>query len=350
LQNEENSKWTERVRKHAASQAARQQRASAAARKPRRCLCFPAPDIPLALNLDGEGENSEARAAEPPAEAAPAEALAAPGSAAPAGVRPPERWSDDHMHWRHPLTFAFCLYGPLAQWHPHIGSRNVCDFLKKTPRSGPQDSVRGVSRNDNRRTQRRGDREEERSQSASRQDDIIHSLRDSRESMASAAQEANHLTRLQLQFQVAQHASANSTAHLVAAQTALDIVNRSISATSLDTAQAKKKRKLERNLAKACLEVSVAPAPNPFASILAELSRPSFRCVRACHCFLVTPHAHICRMMPIVSSDAASVQPASGRGDAHTAPRPSSRGVAGSVASSAARASSQNLQPLFDSA
>jgi hypothetical protein len=103
--------------------------------------------------------------------------------------------------------------------------------------------------------------------------------------MASAAQEANHLTRLQLQFQVAQHAGANSTAHLVAAQTALDIVNKSI--TSLDAAQAKKKRRLERSLAKACLNVSVAPAPNPFASILAELSRPSFRCICACHCFFV---------------------------------------------------------------
>jgi hypothetical protein len=187
------------------------------------------------------------------------------------------------MHWRHPLSFVFFMNGPLAFWHPHVGSRNICDFLKKTPRSGPQDSVRGVSRSDSRRSQRRGDREEELSQSASRQDDIIASLRDSRDATARAAHEANHLTRLQLQFQVAQHAGANSTAHLVAAQTALDIINKSI--TSLDAAQAKKKRRLERSLAKACLNVSVAPAPNPFASILAELNRPSFRCVRACHCF-----------------------------------------------------------------
>jgi hypothetical protein len=306
----------------------------------------PAPDIPPA--------NAEDEDDAPAGDAAPAgengDAPAAPGSAAPAGVRPPDRWSDDHMHWRHPLTFVFVLNGPLTFWHPHIVGRNVCEFLKKTPRSGPQDGVRGISKNDNRRSQRRGDREEERSQSASRQDDILHSLRDSRDTMASAAQEANHLTRLQLQFQVAQHASANSTAHLVAAQTALDIVNRSISASSLDAVQAKKKRKLERSLAKACLEVSVAPALNPFASILAELNRPSFRCVRACHCFLVTPHAHICRMMPTVSSAAASVQPAPGRADAHTAPRPSSRGGGGSAASSAARASSQNLQSLFEGA
>jgi hypothetical protein len=270
LQNEENSKWTERVRKHAASQAQRQQRAA-----------------PPPADHDDEGLEASVAAPDAPGSAAPAvEAPDAPGSAAvPAGVRPPDRWGDAHMHWRHPLTFVFVLNGPLTIWHPHIGSRIVCDFLKKAPRSGPQDSVRRVGRNDSRREQRRGDREEERSQSASRQDDIVHSLRDSREAMASAAQEANHLTRLQLQFQVAQHASANSTAHLVAAQTALDIVNKSIQASSLDAAQAKKKRRLERNLAKACLDVSVVAPPNPFASILAELSRPSFRCARACHGF-----------------------------------------------------------------
>jgi hypothetical protein len=342
LQNEENSKWTERVRKHAA-QVQRQQRGGAAARKPRRCLCFPAPDIPPA-NAEDE-DNAHAVPAGDVSAAPAGDAPAAPGSAAPAGVRPPDRWSDDHMHWRHPLAFVFSLNGPLAFWHPHIGSRNVCEFLKKTPRSGPQDCVRGVSQNDNRRSQRRGDREVERSQSASRQDDILHSLRDSRDTMASAAQEANHLTRLQLQFQVAQHAGANSTAHLVAAQTALNIVN-TIPASSLDAVQAKKKRRMERSLAKACLEVSVVPAPNPFAFILAELSSPSFRCMRACYCFLFTGHTHICRMVPIVSSDAANAEPVSGRANAPTVPRRMNGGAVGG--GSAARASSQNLQPLFD--
>jgi hypothetical protein len=235
------------------------------------------------------------------------------------GVRPPDRWGDDHMNWRHNLSFVFFMNGPLAFWHPHADSRNVCDFLKKSPRSGPQDDVRSVSRSDNRRTQRRGDREEERSQSASRQDDIIQSLRDSRDATARAAQEANHLTRLQLQFQIAQHASANSTAHLVAAQTALSIVN----SCALDENQAKKKKKLEKSLAKACLEVSVAAAPNPFASLLAELSNPSFRCVRACNCFLFTAHAHICRMVPILPSVRADAPTVSRRGNGG-APRPHS--------------------------
>ncbi len=312
MQNEENSKYTERVRKQVASQAQRQQRAA------------PPPVLEDDDDAEASGAAASAAVAGDNGEALPA---------APAGVRPPDRWGDNHMNWRHPHTFVFLLNGPLTYWHPHAGSRIVCDFLKKSPRSGPQDSVRSVSRNDSRREQRRGNREDALSESASRQGDIVASLRDSREAMASAAQEANRLTRLQLQFQVAQHASVNSTAHLVAAQTALNIVTTSIPAGSLDSAQAKKKRRLEKSLAKACLAVSVVPPSNPFASILADLSSPSFRCVCAGFSAFFTAHAHICRMMPIISSDAQTV------------PRSSSRGDGG-----AARPGSQNLHPHFDAA
>ena len=215
----------------------------------------------------------------PAAAADAAGAAAVAGVAGVAGVRPPLRWSDEHMKWRHPCFFVFALHGPLTFWHPHVGSRTVCEFLKKVPRTGPQSGVRNVDRNDNRRHQRRESREDERSVSASRQDDIVISLRDSREAMASAAQEANQLARLQIQIQCAQHASVHSTAHLTNAHTALNIVK----TLAIDGAQAKKKRKLERSLAKACLAFScVAVPPNPFAALLSGLDGPDWlRFVRA---------------------------------------------------------------------
>ena len=47
----------------------------------------------------------------------------------------PEVWGDAHVAWRHSSLFVFFLNGPLAYFHPSPGSRNVCEFLKKVPRT-----------------------------------------------------------------------------------------------------------------------------------------------------------------------------------------------------------------------
>jgi hypothetical protein len=176
------------------------------------------------------------------------------------------------MNWRHPLTFVFMLNSPLTFFHPHPDCRVVCEHLKKVSSSGPQNGVRQVDRADNRRQQRRSVREGERSESADRQNDIVASLRESRDAMANAHTQANEIARLQLQLQVVQQqqSSAVSTSRLVAASTALEILEtRNL---PLDPTQAKKKRRMERDLARACLQVRVhAPSENPYASIIAAL-------------------------------------------------------------------------------
>ncbi len=59
-------------------------------------------------------------------------------------VDQPEVWEYNHIDWRHPATFVFVLNGPLAYFHPDPGSHNVCELLKKVPRSGPSDLRRGT--------------------------------------------------------------------------------------------------------------------------------------------------------------------------------------------------------------
>jgi hypothetical protein len=175
------------------------------------------------------------------------------------------------MNWRHPLTFVFMLNSPLAFFHPHPDCRVVCPHLTKVSSSGPQNGVRQVDRADNRRNQRRSVREGERSEAADRQEDILTSLRESRDAMANAHTQANEIARLQLQLQVVQQqqSSSVSTSRLVAASTALEIIEaRNL---SLDERQAKKKKRMEKDLARACLEVSVNAPPDPYASIFAAL-------------------------------------------------------------------------------
>lgn len=226
----------------------------------------------LAADADFVGENADFIAAvDLEADAAgPAVGLNAAG-----GVSPPEHWGDAHMNWRHPLFFAFMLNCPLVYFHPHPDCRTVCEFLKKVSSSGPQIGVRPVDRADNRRNQRRVVRDGERSESVDRQDDIVASLRESRDAMANAHTQANEIARLQLQLQVVQQqqSSSSSTSHLVAASTALEIIESR--GLSLDHHQARKKKRMEKDLARACLEVRVNAPPDPYASIFAALGGAS---------------------------------------------------------------------------
>lgn len=119
---------------------------------------------------------------------------AARHNAAP-NVSPPEVWSDAVMNWRHPLTFVFVLNGPLTSWHPHPGSRLVCEFLKKAPRSGPQEGVRAVNREDGRRAQRADARGEARAEVCQQNDELLATLRQSRcDSSAALHTIYSHLT------------------------------------------------------------------------------------------------------------------------------------------------------------
>jgi hypothetical protein len=126
---------------------------------------------------------------------APAPAVPAAGASrapAPPNVAPPEQWCDAHINWRHPLTFVFFLFGPMTYFHPSPGHREVCPFLKKVPRSGPQDVVRPVSRNDSRRAQRADARNEERTEVAGQNGELLQMMQASRCALAAALYTAAH--------------------------------------------------------------------------------------------------------------------------------------------------------------
>jgi hypothetical protein len=69
---------------------------------------------------------------------------------------------------------------------------------------------------------------------------------------ANAASQANQLTRLQLQLQWAQQ---GATAHILQRHQALNVLKD----LTLDAEQIKKKQKMEKDLADACLELANAP-------------------------------------------------------------------------------------------
>ena len=208
---------------------------------------------------------------------------------------------------RHPLFFCFYLYGPLTTWHPNASCRQVCEFLKKSPRSGPppQQGARIVSSDDSRSNQRAAARGEERRAVDDRNENLLESLRVSRcahqpplprihlprimfiihlreaqsqavsehtELMrrqielreqraadeARAASNANELTRLQLQLQLAQQSAASSTAHILQQHQALNVLKD----LPLDPDQVKKRQKWEKNLAAMCFAIADAPPDN----------------------------------------------------------------------------------------
>jgi hypothetical protein len=137
-----------------------------------------------------DGADAAAASGDEDVAPAAAPAAAAPAAAAPAApnVTPPEVWSDAVMNWRHPLSFVFILNGPLTSWHPHPVSREVCEFLKKAPRSGPQAGVLAVNREDGRRAQRADARGEARADVADQNDNLLATLRQSRCASAAALQ------------------------------------------------------------------------------------------------------------------------------------------------------------------
>ena len=255
-------------------------------------------------------DSDDADAAPPAARAAPPAARAAPPAAQPAApnVSPPEVWSDAVMNWRHPLSFVFILNGPMTYWHPNPENRVVCEFLKKVPRTGPQAGSRAVNRDDSRRAQRSEARNEERADVTAQNEELLQTLRASRCALAAvlvisslifhreaqtsaasdaneimrlqlqqnearalaetaAASQANELRRLQLQLQLAQQATASSTAHILQMQTSLNVLKD----LPLSDEQAKKKKKMESDLAEKCLAVANAP-PDPLAAISAQLT------------------------------------------------------------------------------
>ena len=246
-----NAKFQERARKAQAQRAARPNPAPAAGAA-----------ADAAVNADGNAGDAPA----PPA--APVLAPAMPAAPALAAVSPPEQWGDQHMFWRHSLTFVFVLNGPFTFWHPQAGSRVVCEFLKKAPRNGPQEGQRAVASNDNRRAQRGGQRDEARSESAALNSDFLQNLRASREAQASAADQANDLMRIQLQIQLAQHSATSVSSNLSHMHSALKILGD----LPLNAEQVAKKQKMEKDLAEACLAVGSAPAHNPLAAIAVSLS------------------------------------------------------------------------------
>ncbi len=136
-------------------------------------------EAPDAVNADPAADAGEANA--DGAAAQPQAGAAAAVRASPA-TNPPEKWSDAHMHWRHPLFFCFFLYGPMTTWHPNPSCREVCEFLKKSPRSGPapQQGARIVSSDDSRSNQRAAARGEERRAVDDRNEELLDSLRVSR--------------------------------------------------------------------------------------------------------------------------------------------------------------------------
>ena len=174
LQIDANSKYQERVRK-------------AIAARPRNAITGAASAAREGSNVDAAEADvaSQSQAAGGEADDADNSAAAQPQPAvvrASPAVNPPERWSDVHMHWRHPLFFVFYLNGPLTAWHPHPGSRQVCELLKKCPRSGPASlaGARIVSSDDSRSSQRAAAREDDRRAVDDRNDSLIQQLRASR--------------------------------------------------------------------------------------------------------------------------------------------------------------------------
>jgi hypothetical protein len=86
---------------------------------------------------------------------------------------------------------------------------------------------------------------------------------------AAATNQANELTRLQLQLQLAQQTAATGTAHILQMAQSLSVLKDL--GLSLSSEQAEKKRKMEYDLAEKCLAVANAP-PDPLVAISAQLN------------------------------------------------------------------------------
>lgn len=190
----------------------------------------------------------------------------------------PDRWGDAHVAWRHPSLFVFVLNGPLTHFHPDPGSRTVCEFLKKVPRSGPAVDApadRPVEAGDSRRRQRRhDDRNGEREQAGNENRDFIQQLALSRQSQDRAAQESNELFRLQIQMQFAnmqQQNRQNRLQHIQDLREGINQLNNLPPGMQLSVAQKKAKENMEQQWADAIVALGRVPA-DPLAAISAEIA------------------------------------------------------------------------------
>jgi hypothetical protein len=217
----------------------------------------------------------------------------APVASAPAAGRSivrdaPDRWGDAHVAWRHSCLFVFVLNGPLTYFHPDIGSRTVCEFLRKVPRSGPPNAgaaARRVEDGDSRRQQRRHDeRDAGISRAESDNRNFIEEIAQSRMAQERATREGNELARLQLQVQIAgmQQRQQNGQEHMTRIQNlraAIEMLNKLPDGMELSETQKQQKKDMEQRYAEALIAVGQVqelhedPLAN-LASAIAHATQP----------------------------------------------------------------------------
>jgi len=187
----------------------------------------------------------------------------------------PEVWGDDHIDWRHPATFVFVLNGPLTYFHPDPSARQVCEFLKKVPRSGPSDLHRPVQRGDSRSVQRAQGRSRAISDTESRNEDFLSEIRESRQGQMQSFTAANELQQIQIQMELAAHQQGNQTAHISRQQIALRALNDDLVVLPVLTlAQQSRLNAMQQTYIESCLLVGEAQAAaDPFAPIALRLAR-----------------------------------------------------------------------------
>jgi hypothetical protein len=190
-------------------------------------------------------------------------------------VDQPEIWGDDHFAWRHPLTFAFVLNGPLAYFHPDPSARQVCEFLKRVPRSGPSDLRRPVQRGDSRSVQRAEGRSRAISDSESRNEDFLSEIRESRQGQMRSFTTANELQQIHIEMELATHQQQVQTAHITRQQVALRALSdEQVHLPTLTLAQRQRLVAIEQSYIESCLLVGESQAAeDPFAPIALRLAR-----------------------------------------------------------------------------
>jgi hypothetical protein len=235
------------------------------------------PDPSNAAAADVALQNDEA-AAEGQAPVASAPAPNAPAAGRSIVRDAPDRWGDAHVAWRHSCLFAFALYGPLTYFHPDIGSRTVCEFLRKVPRSGPPNAgaaARHVDEGDSRRQQRRhNERDAGISRAESDNRNFIEEIAQSRLAQERAARESNELARLQLQVQLAgmqQRQQPSRFEHVEGLRKAIELLNKKPEGIVLSADQILQKQDMERRYADAVLALGQVQE-DPFASLSSAIA------------------------------------------------------------------------------
>jgi hypothetical protein len=189
-------------------------------------------------------------------------------AAANAALDAPEKWGDSNMGWRHSNLFAFFLNGPFAHFHPDIGARTVCEFLRKAPRSGPSNAPdRAISHADNRRNQRNEASIVRRTEAGDRQEQLLNQIQTSRQVQTASANEANELMRIGLRIQIAKQNQENKTERIRSMSASLTVLDTEPLSSSLNAAQKLQREQLRSELALACLGVN-APDIDPFTALV----------------------------------------------------------------------------------